>query len=88
MNKYFIEYTKYQLYVCFDGLGGFVNSKSKHNDHENSFLEFVSKNNRLVSAFKIVLKLRNKNNLLHLLLCMIIDQFNMDPKKDKKGEFK
>ena len=35
-----------------------------------------------------MLKLKNNYNSLHLLLCTIIDQFIMDPKKDKEGEFK
>ena len=50
------------------------------------FAEFVPKNNRLVDAFKRVLKLKEKNNALYSLLCMIIDQFNIDPRKDEKGE--
>ena len=52
MNKYFIEYPKNQMYMCFDGEDGFVNLKFKHNDNEYLFVEFASKNNRLVSAFK------------------------------------
>ena len=32
--------------------------------------------------------MKDKNNDLYLVLSMIIDQFNTDPKKDKKGEFK
>ena len=35
-----------------------------------------------------MLKLKNNYNSLHLLLCMIIDQFKMGPEKDKKGECK
>ena len=85
MNKYFIEYPKYQLYVRSDG---FVNLKFEYNDNEYLFTEFIPKNNRLVSAFKRVLQLKDKNNARYLVLCMIIDQFNLNPKKDKQGEFK
>ena len=85
MNKYFIEYPKYQLYVRSDG---FVNLKFEYNNNEYLFTEFIPKNNRLVSAFKRVLQLKDKNNARYLVLCMIIDQFNLDPKKDKQGEFK
>ena len=46
MNKYFIEYPKNHIYVCFDGLDGFVNFKFKHNDNEYLFVEFVPRNCR------------------------------------------
>ena len=88
MNKYFIEYLKKQIYVCFDGGDGFVNLKFDYNGNEYLFVAIVTKNNRLLSTFKRVLKLKDKNNALHSLLCMIIDQFHIDPKKDEKGEFK
>ena len=88
MNKYFIEDLKKQIYVCFDGEDGSFNLKFDYNGNEHLFVEIVPKNNRLLSTFKRVLKLKDKNNALHLLLCMIIDQFNIGPKKDEKGEFK
>ena len=40
------------MYMCFDGDYGFVTLKFKHNDNEYLFLEFASKNKRLVSAFE------------------------------------
>ena len=43
MNKYFIEYPKYQMYVCFDGVDGFVNLKFRYNDNESLFTEFIPK---------------------------------------------
>ena len=83
MNKYFIEYLKKRIYGCFDGEDGFVS-----NGNEYLFVEIVPKNNRLLTTFKRVLKLKDKNNALHSLLCMIIDQFNIDPKKYERGQFK
>ena len=88
MSKHFIEYLKKQIYVCFDGEDGFVNLKFDYNGNEYLFVEIVLKNNRLLSTFKRVLKLKDKNNALSSLLCMIIDQFTLDPKKDEEGEFK
>ena len=87
MNKYFIEYPKSCLYVCFDGVDGYLNLGFKHNDNEYLFVEFVPKNCRLFSAFKKVLKLHDKNSALKSVLCMIIDKFNSEPKKDKQREF-
>ena len=88
MSKYFIEHLKKQIYICFDGKDNFHNLRFKQNDCEYLFVEFVPKNNRLADAFKRVLKLKDKNNALHSLFCMIIKQFNIDPKKDEKGEYK
>ena len=33
MNKYFIEYLKNQIYVCFDGKNGYVNLQFEHNNN-------------------------------------------------------
>ena len=88
MNKFFIEYLKNQIYVCFDGKNGYVNLKFEHNNNEYLFVEFVPKNNGLVCAFKRVLQLKDKYTAVYSVLCMIIDQFNSEPKKDKQGEFK
>ena len=88
MKKYFIEYPKNQMYLYSDGVDGFVNLRFKHNDNEYLFVEFVPKNCRLVSAFKRVLKLNDKNSALKSVLCMIIGEFNSEPKKGKQGEFK
>ena len=57
------------------------------NDQEYFFVEYVHKNRQLVKFFKKILKLKDKNNSLNLMLCMILDQFDKDPNKNKKGEF-
>ena len=88
MNKYFIEYLKNQIYVCSDGKNGYINLKFEHNNNEYLFVEFVPKNKGLVCAFKRVLQLKDKYTAVYSVLCMIIDQFNSEPKKDKQGEFK
>ena len=41
-------------------------------------------NYNLVDAIKRVFKLKDKNNDLYLVLSMITDQFDTDPKKDQK----
>ena len=64
MNKYFIEYLKKQIYVCFDGEDGFVNLKFDYNGNDYLFVEIVPKDNRLLSTFKRVLKLKAKHNTL------------------------
>ena len=76
------------MYVCFDGLDGFVNFKFKHNDNEYLFVEFFPRNHRLFNAFKRVLKLKDENSALKTVLCMIIDKFNLETRKDEKCEFK
>ena len=88
MNKYFMEYLKKQIYICFDGEDGFVNLKFDYNGNEYLLVEIFPKINRFLSTFKRVLKLKDKNKALYSLLCMIIDQFNTDPRKDEKGEYK
>ena len=92
MNKYFVEYPKKKIYTCFNGRDGFINLKFKHKYKEFLFVGFVFKNDNLVDSIKRALKLKDKSNNLYLVLydlySMIIDQFNADPKKDKKGEFK
>ena len=88
MNKYFIEYPKKKIYTCFDGKDRFVNLKFEHNDKEYLFVEFPFKNYNFASSIKRVLKLKDKNNDLYLVLSMIIDQFNENPKKYEKREFK
>ena len=88
MNRYFIEYPKKKIYKCFYGRDGFVNLKFEHKDKGYLFVDFVFKNDNLVGSIKRALKLKDKSNDLSLVLSMIIDQFNTDPKKDKKGEFK
>ena len=87
MNKYFIEYPKKKIYTCFDGRDGFINLKFKHKYKEFLFVDFVFKNDNLVDSIKRALKLKDKSNDLYLVLSMIIDEFNADPKKDKKREF-
>ena len=47
MNRYFDEYTKKEIYTCFDGKDGFVNLKFEHNDTEYLLVEFVFKNYNL-----------------------------------------
>ena len=88
MNKYFNEYPKNHIYVCFDGLDGFVNFTFKHNDNEYLFAGFVPRNNGLFNAFKRVLKLKDENSALKTVLCLIADKFNSESRKDEKGEFK
>ena len=83
MKKYFIEYPKNHMYVCFDGRDDHVNFKIEY-----LFVEFVSRNKRLLSAFKRVLKLKDKSSGLNTVICMIIDQFEREPKRSEHGEFK
>ena len=83
MKKYFIEYPKNHMYVCFDGRDGYVSFKIEY-----LFVEFVSRNKRLLSAFKRVLKLKDKSSGLNTVICMIIDQFEREPKRSEHGEFK
>ena len=52
MNKYFIEYPKNQMYLCFDGRDGYVNFKFKHNLDEYLFVEFVPRNKNCLILLK------------------------------------
>ena len=51
MKKYFMEYPKNQMFVCFDGRDSYVIFKIEHNHDEYLFVEFVPRNIRIVSAF-------------------------------------
>ena len=64
MDRYFIEYPKKQIYICFDGKDGFVNLKFDYNGNEYLFIEFVSKNNKLVDGFTRVLRLKDKKQCI------------------------
>ena len=76
------------MYLCFDGRDGYVNFKFKHNHDEYLFVEFVPRNERLLNAFKRVLKLKVKDSGLNTVFCVIIDQFQTEPKRNEHGEFK
>ena len=52
------------IYICFDGEDSFVNLRFNYNGDEYLFVEFVPKNNRLVDAFKRVLKLKEKKQCI------------------------
>ena len=87
INKYFIENSKKEIYTCFDGCDGYVNLLFKYNNWEYLLVEYVHKNRELVNAFKKLLKLKDKNTSLNLIICMILDQFDKNFNKNKKGEF-
>ena len=84
---YFIEYPKHKLFVCYDGCDSDVNLLFKYNDGEYLLVEYVYENRGLVSAFKKLFELKDKNNSLNLVLCIILDQFDKDSNKNKKREF-
>ena len=88
MNKYFTEYPKYQLYVCYDGEDSYLNLIINHLDDEYVFVQFVYGSSKIGEAAKKVLKLRDENDALYSVICMIIDKLVMESKKDEKGEFK
>ena len=41
MNKYFIEYPKQRLFVCYDGKYSYLNLLINHCDNEYIFVQFV-----------------------------------------------
>ena len=54
MNKYFIEYLKNQIYVCFDGKNGYVNLKFEHNNNiylQSLFLKIMDQSVLLKEYF-------------------------------------
>ena len=83
MNKYFIGYHEKQLYVCFDGKHSYLNLIIKHKDNAYLYADVVHENNKMNNAFKRMFKLKDKSSSLYFVFCMIINQFNSDPKKDK-----
>ena len=88
MNKYFIEYPKNQLYTCFDGRDKFLNLKFDYNDYEYLFIHLIRKNSEIFDGIKKLLKLKDKNSVLYLIFCMVIDNLNLHSKKYDRGEFK
>ena len=78
MNKYFIEYPKQRLFVCYDGKYSYLNLLINHCDNEYIFVQFVYGNIKICDAVRKVLKLRTKGDALYLATCMILDQFFLD----------
>ena len=50
MNKYFIEYPKKQIYICFDGKDSFISLKLEHKSIECLFVQLVIGNNKIDNA--------------------------------------
>ena len=88
MNKYFIEYPKHKLFVCYDGKNSYLNMIINHCDNEYVFMQFVYRNIKIVESVKKMIKLREKNDALYSLICMIIDRFVVDSRICEKGEFR
>ena len=87
MNRYFIEYPNKNIYVYFDGKYALVNLKFKYMSVEYLFAQLVVGRNKICDALKRIFKLKDKSSDLYLLLCMVINKFNIDPKKHNKREF-
>ena len=88
MNKYFIEYPKHRLYACYDGKDSYLNLIINHCDNEYLFVQLVCGTSKIIEAVEKVLKLRNENDALYSVICMILDKFVMESNKDQIGEFK
>ena len=88
MDKYFIECPKRKLYVRYHGTDSYLNLIINHRVNEYVFVEFVYGTSKISEAVRKVLKLRNENDALYSVICMIIDKFVMESKKDENGEFK
>ena len=88
MNKYFIEYPKHRLYACYDGKDSYLNLIINHCDNEYLFVQFVYGTSKIIEAVEKVLKLRNENDALYSVICIILNKFVMESNKDEKGEFK
>ena len=87
MKKYFIEYSKNQIYTCFDGEDKRLNFRFEHNGNEYLFTHLLHGDNKIDIALKRIFKLKDKSSNLCLLLSKIIEQFNIDPKRVTKDEF-
>ena len=88
MNKYSIEYPKHKLSVRFDGEDNYLNLIINHYRNEYVFVQFVYGSSKISEAAKKVPKLREENDALYLVICIIIDKLVMESKKNEKCEFK
>ena len=84
MNKYFIEYPKHKFYICYDGKDSYLNLIINHCNNEYVFVQFVYETSKISEAVKKVLKLRNENDALYCVICMIIEKFVTESKKKMK----
>ena len=75
------------VHIRFDGKDKLVNLKFEHKGSEYLFVHLMFGDNKIDNALKRVFKLKDRGNDLYLVLCKIIDQFDLDPKKDEKSEF-
>ena len=88
MNKYSIEYPKHKLSVRLDGEDNYLNLIINHYRNEYVFVQFVYGSSKISEAVKKVPKLREENDALYLVICMIIDKFVTESKKNELSEFK
>ena len=88
MNKYSIEYPKHKLSVRLDGEDNYLNLIINHYRNEYVFVQFVYGSSKISEAAKKVPKLREENDALYLVICMIIDKFVTESKKNELSEFK
>ena len=87
MNNYSSEYPKHNLSVCFDGEDSYLDLIVNHSN-EYVFVQFVYGSSKISEAVKKVPKLREENDALYLVICMIIDKFVTESKKNELSEFK
>ena len=66
----------------------FINLKFDYNDNEYLFIHLIRKNSEIYDGVKKRLKSKDKNNVLYLIFCMIIDNFNLHSIKYDSSEFK
>ena len=88
INKYFIEYPKHQLFVCYNGEDSYLNLIINHCDNEYVFVKCIYGSSKICEAVKKELKLREKDDALYSVICMIVNQFVMEVEKGEKDEFK
>ena len=88
IDKYFIEYPKHQLYICFDGRDMFINLRFDHNDNEYLFIHIIRKNNEIYDGVKKLIKLKDKNSALYLTFSMVIHNYILHSRERDYGKFR
>ena len=87
MCEYFIEYPNHNFFLCYDGLCTYINSL--HSQHGNNylFIQFIYRRTKMYNAIKKVIKLKNKNSMLYVIIDLIIDKYLTDLDKNNSFQY-
>ena len=73
MDKCFIEFANYNLYICYNDVFCYINVMLDKEDSMYDFIQFVYQTKHMLYGIKQVNKFKSKNSKLHKLVYECID---------------